>query len=174
MMRIVVGSASVLKLDAVHAALEMLGLEADVVSIDATSGIPPQPYGRTQTLEGAEHRAREARAAGKGTYAIGIENGLVPCREHVIDVAFVVVFTPDGRRLARRSIGVPVPQELVDAALASKQRKTAGSLEAERSGCSAADPHVIWSRGQTSRKAILTRAVYAALLPATLNEQGVE
>lgn len=173
MIRIVVGSASVLKIEAVQAAIDLLGLEAEIVGVAAESGVPNQPYGREQTLEGAMNRARAAREAGKGAYAIGIENGLVPSGDAVLDIAFVVVFDPAGRRLVRRSLGVAVPRELVEMSLQSGQRTTAGKLEADRSGCDHADPHRFWSNGQTNRKQILVKALCAVLLPATIHEEGV-
>ena len=111
--RIVVGSASVLKLDAVHAALEMLGLEGEVVAIEAPSGVPNQPYGRTETLEGAENRARAARDKAEGAYAVGVENGLIPSGAVVIDAAFVVVFTPG-------DCGIPTSAAVYDAARLAK------------------------------------------------------
>ena len=178
MIRIVIGSTSAHKRDAVHMALEALGDEvpgreaADIVIVEAPSGVPPQPYGRKQTLQGAENRARAAREAGKGAYAIGIENGLVPHGTYVADIAYVVIFTPSGRRVMRNSTPVPVPQELVDAALASGQLTTAGTLEAERSGCDPADPHAHWTDGATTRKEILAKAVFYALLSATNIEEG--
>lgn len=173
MIRIVVGSASVLKLEAVQAAIDELGLEAEIVGVDADSGVPNQPYGRAQTVEGATNRARVAREAGKGAYAVGIENGLVPSGDVVLDLAYIVVFDPAGRRLMRRSLGVTVPQELVEASLQSGQRTTAGKLEADRNGCDPADPHFLWSNGRTNRKQILVKALCAVLLPATVNEEGV-
>ncbi len=174
MIRIVVGSASVLKIEAVQAAADLLGLEAEIVGVAAESGVPNQPYGREQTLEGAMNRARAAREAGKGAYAVGIENGLVPSGDAVLDVAFVVVFDPAGRRLVRRSLGVAVPRELVEMSLQSGQRTTAGKLQAGLlAGSDPADPHFVWSNGQTNRKQILVKALCAVLLPATINEEGV-
>jgi inosine/xanthosine triphosphatase len=173
MIRIVIGSTSAHKRDAVLSALKELGFSVgEVATVDAPSGIPPQPYGKAQTLEGAGNRARAARETDKGAFAVGIENGLVPLGNFVCDIAYVVIYTPSGRRIERRSDPMPVPQELVDAALAAGQQKTAGSLEAERSGCDPADPHVLWSGGTTTRKEILAKAVTSALQSATNFEEG--
>lgn len=173
MIRVVVGSRSPIKLEAVRKAVEALGLEAEIVGADCASGVPPQPYGREQTIEGAANRARQVTGVRGDVYAVGIENGLVPCGAgRVEDVAYVAVYAPSGRRFIRRSAGVPVPPPLVEAVLKGGQLVTAGALEAELSGCDPADPHVVWSGGKRRREEILALAAYAALLPATLSEGG--
>ena len=173
MIRIIVGSDSVLKVRAVQLAIERVGLEAEIVGVKSKSGVPEQPYGREQTVVGATNRAKEVFSAGKGPfYAVGIENGLVPFNDRDEDIAYVLVIAPSGRRVLRRSIGIPVPPELVRAALDSKQSRTAGALEAERSGCSPADPHRVWSDGTTDRETILVNVLYSALLAATVHEEG--
>lgn len=174
MIRIVVGSTSILKVRAVELAIERVGVDAKVIGVDADSGVPPQPYGREQTVEGAINRARAAlKACAEGDYAVGIENGLVPSGPDVVDVAYVVVFVPSGHRLVRRSVGVPAPPEIVEAALAAKQSRTAGALEAARSGSDPADPHRVWSKGTTDRETVLVNVLYSALLSATVHEEGV-
>ncbi len=173
MTRIVVGSMSPIKLRAVQLALERIGLDADVVGLEVASGVPEQPYGRQQTLEGAANRARAAlEACRKGEYAIGIENGLVPSGPHVLDMAYVVIYAPPARRLVRRSLGIPVPPEVVEAALSSRPARTAGDIEAERSGADPHDPHRAWSKGMTDRETILVNVLYPALLAATVDEEG--
>jgi inosine/xanthosine triphosphatase len=175
MIRIVVGSKSDLKVRAVQHAIDRIGLEAEVVGVQTSSGVPEQPYGREQTVEGATNRARAAYDSGTGgCYAVGIENGIVPAvsHEHALDLAYIVIIDPSGRRIVRKSIGVVVPTDLVEASLASKQTQTAGALEAMRSGCDPADPHRVWSKGATDRETILANALYNALLSATINEEG--
>lgn len=171
-MKIVVGSESRFKIDAVREAAASLGLAgAEIVGCKTDSGVPEQPYGRLQTLAGAKERARQALEKFPGAYAVGIENGLVPHGNWTGDLAYVAVITPDGRHYTRQSIAVAVPDDLVQASLASGQTVTAGKLEAKRSGCDHADPHVVWSKGQANRKDILFNAVVEVLTAATRNEK---
>ena len=164
MIRIVVGALSPIKIEAVKAAAAELGLEAEVVGIETSSGVPPQPIG-ADALKGAFIRARSARAFVAADWAIGIENGL-ESENVLVDVAYVVVLPPHAVGAFVRSEAVPVPQELLDAVVAAKQRVTAGELEARRSGSDPADPHRVWSGGKTDRKTLLAAAIREALLAA--------
>lgn len=168
MIRIIVGTKSALKIEAVKAAVDILGLEASVVGVETSSGVNPQPVSGVETRFGAENRTKRAHATDPGAYAIGIENGLVTKEDGTtVDVAYVMIITPTDGIAALFSEGVPVPRELVKASLESCQLVTAGDLEAKRSGCPGDDPHRVWSGGKTDRKTILTEAITRALLAAT-------
>lgn len=68
------GSASVLKIEAVKKAF---GKGFSVVGYDVPSGVPSQPVGQEQTLEGARNRAYHAKKLHPSArYSIGIENGM--------------------------------------------------------------------------------------------------
>lgn len=170
MIRIVVGSKSPIKIEAVKAAANALGLEAEVVGIETASGVPSQPFGQQQTLNGALARALSAQATDPEAYGIGIENGLIVEGPMMTDVAIVAVLTPAIDLVWLRSEAVPVPGDLARESWNSGQTKTAGALEAERSGCDPADPHRVWSDGRTDRMTILTAAVREALKTATRTE----
>lgn len=77
-----VGSENRAKLEAVGMALRALaaseadGLAISVVAVDVTSGVPEQPIGIEQIVEGARQRARAALASGPCALAVGIEDGL--------------------------------------------------------------------------------------------------
>jgi len=168
--RVIVGSKSAIKVGAVEAAVAELGLEADVIGVETDSGVSPQPFGKQETLNGALARALEAQASDPEAYAVGIENGLVKEKGIAHDVAYVVVLTPKIELVCLLSRAVQVPAELAQASWDSGQNKTAGALEAQRSGCDPADPHRVWSDGKTDRKTILTDAVREALLAAIRTE----
>ncbi|HTK59966.1 MAG TPA: DUF84 family protein [Candidatus Baltobacteraceae bacterium] len=170
MIRIIVGSKSAFKVDAVKAAAASLGLEADVVGVDVISGVPSQPFGLVETQNGALARALAAHAADPAAYAVGIENGIVKEGGAYRDFAVVDLLTPSVDHHRVRSEGVTVPAELAKVSWESGQRVTAGKLEAQRSGFDHADPHRVWSGGKTDRKTILIAAVREALFAATRTE----
>lgn len=173
MIRIVVASDSALKIGAVERAIARVCVDADVIGLRVASGVPAQPYGREETLAGASNRARAAQdLCQPDDFVVGIENGLVPHGDAVLDVAYVVVYTPSGRRIERKSIGIRVPPELVEAVLACGQARTAGDLEAERSGSDPVDPHRVWSQGVTDRESILVNVLTQALAAAVIREEG--
>lgn len=77
-----VGSENRAKLEAVGMALRALaaseaeGLAISVLAVDVASGVPEQPIGIEQIVEGARQRARAALASGPCALAVGIEDGL--------------------------------------------------------------------------------------------------
>jgi len=76
-MRIVLGSESVIKLEAVRRAFP----EADVNGLSCESGVPPQPVGKEETERGAFNRAHAAWMTRNShldppVLCIGIENGM--------------------------------------------------------------------------------------------------
>jgi len=72
-LKVVVGSANLVKVRAVKEALEELGIEAEVEALEVPSGVPPLPVGE-EVFRGAENRA--SAAAERGDVGVGLESGL--------------------------------------------------------------------------------------------------
>lgn len=165
-MKILVCSSSNHKRGAVFDAAERLGLPSppDIQPRKTSSGVPNQPLGDDQTLLGALQRAGSGEP---GHYVVALENGVTQRGRGFVDLAYVVVVGPSGHIVVRSSRSVPVPAELVVRARSSGQQTTCGQLEAERTpGCDHADPHVVWSGGNTTRRNLLADAVEDALRAA--------
>jgi inosine/xanthosine triphosphatase len=75
-LRVALGSTNPVKVAATETVFEAYGdPEVDAVSID--SGVPEQPTGHDETLEGAENRAARAlEADASADYGVGIEGGV--------------------------------------------------------------------------------------------------
>ncbi|WP_336034761.1 inosine/xanthosine triphosphatase [Halobacterium yunchengense] len=73
-MRVAVGSGNPVKRDAVAAALP----DATVEPVPVESGVPEQPWGDDETVEGARNRAERALAAGAYDLGVGLEGGVAP------------------------------------------------------------------------------------------------
>jgi inosine/xanthosine triphosphatase len=71
-MRVAVGSGNPVKRDAVAAALP----DATVESVSVASGVPEQPWGDDETIEGARNRAERALDAGEYNLGVGLEGGV--------------------------------------------------------------------------------------------------
>lgn len=187
---LLLGSTSVLKRDVCDAALRLSRLNADVIQFDVKSCVPEQPYGEIETSAGAVNRALstlrtyrsmvrsgEIQAAPANTIVLAgaIENGLFPelvrsdtliAELVTLDRGCIVICTPRLKDPIKvYSDGVVVPPELViEAVETHNQGVTAGKLEAARTpGCDHRDPHKIWSKGKTSRSALLIPAMLNAL-----------
>lgn len=165
MKTIYIASRSEIKGRALCAALNALGLNNEFISFhyEVASGAHAQPYGDIETIHGALHRSSILTSKEPDSYVVAIENGVVWRRDSHVDLAYVVVASPNGRLTIRHSDNVLVPGDLVVRSLASNWSVTCGQFEAQRSGCDPADPHVVWSGGTTSRLELLTKTVTEAL-----------
>lgn len=160
-MKIVVGSTSPHKLEAVREACQRIGLDAEVVGCKAPSHVNEQPVGFDETLQGAGNRATFATVFTNADVAIGIENGLV---SYLLDVAVIVLITADDRRIVTTSTGVRFPRDCYDeAAERGFSRTTVGSVFAEKYGGDATDPQSTITKNKVSRKDMLVQALMAAL-----------
>jgi inosine/xanthosine triphosphatase len=107
--RVAVGSTNPVKLAAVRAVLTRL---SDAVVVDGTtvsSGVPDQPMGDAQTIEGATNRARAACAALGADLGVGIEGGVVDAPDGMRTCAWAVVVTADGAAHVGGSLSMPLP-----------------------------------------------------------------
>lgn len=122
--RVVLGSTSPAKLQAVMAAFQALHQQAggpaaghdspQVVSVATASGVPAQPWGEEETRRGALNRARAALEMDPlAELAVGIEAGVAEEPGWPLwAFAWVVVEDRTGRRGAARSATFGVPADL--------------------------------------------------------------
>lgn len=187
---LLLGSLSDLKRDVCDAAIRLSRMNVDVLQLDVKSHIPEQPYGEIEISAGAVNRSlatlrmyrnmlrsKEIEPAPPGTIILAgaIENGLLPelvrsdrliAELVTLDRGCLVICTPRLKDPIKvYSDGVVVPPELViEAVETHNQEVTAGKLEAARTpGCDHRDPHKVWSKGKTSRSALLIPAMLNAL-----------
>jgi inosine/xanthosine triphosphatase len=72
-----VGSTNPPKLEGVRAALAAFCRDVAIEGIDVESGVPDQPLGVEEIVEGARNRADGARRSGECDLGVGYEDGLV-------------------------------------------------------------------------------------------------
>lgn len=102
-MRVAVGSGNPVKRDATANALPS-ATEVDAVSVD--SGVSEQPWGETETIEGAGNRARRALDAGNYDLGVGLEGGVARVEsphdgDPIVDGLFLTMWAAatDGDRI---------------------------------------------------------------------------
>jgi inosine/xanthosine triphosphatase len=78
-----VGSTNPPKLEGVRAALAAFSCDVTIEGIDLESGVPDQPLGFEEIVEGARNRAEGARRCGACDLGVGYEDGLVAIPEPV-------------------------------------------------------------------------------------------
>lgn len=107
--RAAVGSTNPVKLAAVRAVLHRLAPMIAVEGLSVASGVPDQPLGDAQTIDGATNRARAARLACDADIGVGIEGGVVDAPEGMRTCAWAVVVTRDGTAHVGGSLSMPLP-----------------------------------------------------------------
>ncbi len=113
-MKVVVGSQNPVKLNATRNILEKIYGEIDISSRDVGSGVPDQPFGLDQTIQGAINRAKNSYSADVDL-SIGIESGLMETPNTLtgyIDLQWCAIF--DGEKVTLGvSSGFEYPPEVV-------------------------------------------------------------
>jgi non-canonical (house-cleaning) NTP pyrophosphatase len=161
-MKIILASKSEQKIRGLMIAVDELGINADLSTITAVSGVHEQPEG-DETLLGARNRAMAARTALPDAYAIGIENGL----QKTADIAVVVIIAPDGKETIAESAPVFFPGEIIEEARRRGFDKvTAGKVLSEQCGSPHDDPQSYLTNGQINRAAMIAEAIKKALMEA--------
>ncbi len=162
-MNITLGSTSTHKLDAVHQACQKLGLGAVVSGVKTSSGQNEQPVGFDETFGGALTRASSAKSQTPDSIAVGIESGIFRFGV-TLDIAVIVVLTPDGQQIVTTSEGIQFPEECVR--LAEERgfkTTTVGSVITEQLGGDPTDPHSVLTKGKVTRTMTLVDALTTAL-----------
>lgn len=99
-MRVIVGSGNPVKVAAAEDALaDVPGITVERVDVD--SGVPEQPRGRAETIEGAETRARRALAVGGYDLGVGVEGGVAELASRPGLYLIMWAAATDGDRTAR-------------------------------------------------------------------------
>lgn len=159
-----IGSTSPVKQRALVAALHGLELRHTVNTVEANSRVNCQPVGIAETVLGASNRASAAREVFPHSFAIGVESGIIRRHGTTIDVAYVVVMTPDHRTVIGHSTGITFPEQyVVEAERQGFCNTSVGRVIAAKLGGSHSDPHAILTKGRLTRQRVLEHAIYATL-----------
>jgi inosine/xanthosine triphosphatase len=114
-MKVIVGSLNPVKLNATRNILEKIYGELDISSKDVDSGVPDQPFGLDQTIEGAINRAKNAYSH-ECDLSVGIESGLMETPNTLtgyIDLQWCAIF--DGQEVTLGvSSGFEYPPEVIN------------------------------------------------------------
>jgi inosine/xanthosine triphosphatase len=165
--RVCVGSANAAKLEAVRLGLEPFFETLELAGAAVPSGVPEQPIGFAEIIEGARNRARAAyeRVPGACDLGAGLEDGLVPVPQ--VDTAYLnlgccVLY--DGRsESVGFSAGFEYPPGCVAKATAA-QRRPIGAVFDEAFAALRGEPDPGPGAGNIGRltRGVLPRAHYGA------------
>jgi len=174
---VVVGSTNPVKVAATErivSRIESSGVSADddpdatVESVGVASGVSEQPRGRSETITGAENRARRALAAGeRWDFGVGIEGGVADLDP--TDGLWLVMWAvvTDGDRLERG--GGPALRLPEDVATAVREGSELGPLLDDLLGTDGikhdAGAAGVFTGGAIDRQSALEHAVASAFGP---------
>jgi non-canonical (house-cleaning) NTP pyrophosphatase len=163
-MQFTLGSTSQIKTKAVAAACIALGLTASIKTMAVASKVSTQPVGQEETARGARNRAHGAQDHTKGSYGIGIENGIRWNGNVWEDFAVVIVCAPNGTEVLCESATIILPTDAVEVARARGfSTTTVGQVLTEWHGSDPNDPHTLLTNGTHSRLSLLTDTLINAL-----------
>lgn len=120
-LNIVIGSKNPTKILAVTDVF----LNADVTSLDAESGVSPQPFSDEETKQGAINRAKRCAESKSDTFGIGLEGGVMYVDDQLYLCNWGALVTPDGRIITGSGARILLPVE-IEAGL--KEGKELGDL----------------------------------------------
>ncbi len=133
--RVVVGSANPVKVAAVAAVFARLAPEVSVAGVAVDSGVPAQPWGDEQTIEGARTRALAVLRDPTVDLAIGLEGGVVDTGNgQVRTCAWAVAISRDGREGVGGSLVVSLPDRVAARLRAGDELGHAMDAEARVTG----------------------------------------
>ncbi len=164
MARIVLGTTSRHKIDAVREACKKADIVAEVFGSSAESFQNEQPVGYDATYAGAFARADQARHRDTSAIAIGIESGISFEGGIWNDFAVIVVLEPISRKtIVAETEPFEFPERYVrEAEAIGFKTTTVGSVIAKHTRCDPTDPHSFLSDGKVSRSDLLTDALVEA------------
>jgi inosine/xanthosine triphosphatase len=113
MKKLIVASSNPVKLRAALQGFQRMfpGESFQVYSVNTASGVPDQPFGDQETVQGATNRASNAQKnQPDGDYWVGIEGGVEDFGGELVAFAWVVVQSQDGQGRGRTGAFFLPPQ----------------------------------------------------------------
>ena len=121
-MKVAVGSRNPVKVRATENVLKNFYDDLQVAGVDVDSGVPSQPFGLDQTIEGAVNRAKNAYSEDV-EMGVGIESGLMETPSSLtgyIDLQWCAIF--DGSRVTLGvSSGFEYPPAVIEEVLRGRE-----------------------------------------------------
>ncbi len=117
MMLIAVGSKNPVKVEAARSMVARVWPEAQVVAVDAPSGISEMPMSDEETLTGAINRAKVARAQLNADLGIGLEGGVHPEPFGLTLMGWVAIVDDNGRQGLAGAARLPLPHRIAQRVL---------------------------------------------------------
>lgn len=116
-MKVAVGSINPVKVAAVREMVLRQWPDAEIIAIDAPSGVGEMPMNDAECLTGARNRAVAARKQAEADLGIGLEGGVNPEAVGLVLNGWVVVVDKNGREGVGGAGRLPLPQAIAQRVL---------------------------------------------------------
>ena len=120
-MIIAVGSLNPIKIRAVQSVSEKVWPEANVIPIDAPSGVSAMPMSDAKCLLGARNRARQARESAAADLGIGLEGGVNLEPAGLMLLGWVAILDAHGREGIGCTARLPLPEAIAERVLGGEE-----------------------------------------------------
>ncbi len=127
---VAVGSTNPVKVNAVRRAFRLY-CSSDVRGVAVESGVPSQPVGFSEIVQGAVTRALNALRSIDADYGVGVEAGLAETPVEPIELQIAAIVSREGRVSLGISQGFQLPPEWIPEV---RQRIELGVIAAEKTG----------------------------------------
>jgi len=137
-----------------------------VVTAPAPGGLPAQPVGWSQIVEGALARARAAhsRVAGSG-FGVGVEAGPASIGGFTVELQVAAVMGPDGRVSIGTSQGFMMPRRVEEEVLRGVELGAAAGVPRPGDIGEGIGYIGVLTRGAVTRQDLTVASILMALLP---------
>lgn len=146
----------------------------DLVPVEASTHIPPQPMGLSIIIEGARRRAVKAlEEVGGCDMGVGVEAGLYMLKVHVFDVQVVYIVAADGSESFGLSPSFMIPDSFARALILGEERELESVVDRyfnTRDIGSKGGLIRLLSRSVVTREDLTYYATLMALIPLTNKE----
>jgi len=163
-MFVAVGSTNKAKVEAVKEALKIIGINAEVISLNVESGVSPQPFCH-ETFVGAKNRAYNALKNSKADLGIGIEGGICIYENKYLAFAVVYAVNREGIENFSFSMAFSLPSLMVKHILDGKELGEATDIVFSTKGSKQQEGAIGYLTKVISRKDLYVQPVIAALYP---------
>lgn len=166
MKKVAVGSLNPVKLDAVRIAFERTwpNEEWHVTGVAVASGVSDQPMTAHESITGATARAHAARISIGADFGVGLEGGLQEYNGNWFDIGWAVVEGSDDAQGIAPSVGICIPEALMEKVRAGKEVGTAcDEYFALKNSKQNSGSHGVLTNGTVTRTDAYVDAVACAL-----------
>ncbi|MBB5253443.1 inosine/xanthosine triphosphatase [Sulfurisphaera ohwakuensis] len=163
-MFVAIGSTNKAKVEAVKEALKIIGLNADVISVNVESGVSSQPFCH-ETFVGARNRAYNALNATNADIGIGIEGGICYYENKYLAFAVVYAANKEGLENFSFSMAFSLPSTMVKHILEGKELGEATDLIFSTKDSKQHEGAIGYLTKVITRKELYIQPVIAALYP---------